>query len=220
MMTFKTKLTAIALTIVVALFSAGFTDCGGGGSGGKNAGNKAAEKEKTPEEIATERVNGAVDGMSIAAVGINEGIDFVRMFREAGKIEPETSLVLATVTRDGNTIMREAVLFLNGGAIDEAGRIRLKEFLSSILNTVERLNNEGVLRIKNPEAQFRFNFSVLAIRAGLNIISNRLDVTIPANFSIPITPELRAKLNALLEKIDQNGKRLNEAIERLSKIQP
>lgn len=201
------KLITLILVAAMLAFTAGFSDCG------KNKDGSA----KTPEQIGQERVAQLATGVSVAARGIETGIDTVRALREAGKVTPQTSLALARKARVANAADGEiAKYLLDHEQIGESDRATILDEASKILDAARDLESFTVS--KNGNAQLVFDLSVTAGKSGLQIASDEFGSSLPPGFKITITPDVRAKLQSAQQVIARNEQRLGEAITNLERI--
>jgi hypothetical protein len=178
----------LCLTLLV-LTTAGFRAC-------------SAEEKHTLSRNVT-------SGLSAAARAVEPGIETVRAFREAGKVEPATSLALARLALDANG----AAAALAKSALDGADAPTLAARLDIFLRLAVRLESEGTLHLKNGETRLAFDLGVVAAKSGLVAARDQLNGPAPA---FTLDDETRRKLEELMPVFEKNDRLLREAVARLS----
>jgi len=110
-----------------------------------------------------------------ANAGISESLSTLQQLNEdafnAQLIGPEESIALAQGVNDAaraNIEFRAQLVALK--KLDYQNKAQLAGLLDGVVASVDRLNNEGVLRIKNPESRARFAAIVAGIRTSLAVL--------------------------------------------------
>ncbi len=151
-------------------------------------------------------------GLTVAARAIEPGIDTVRAFREAGRVEPATSLALARAALDANS----AALAFTKAALDGADSRTLAEQLDTVVKLAADLERDGTLHLKNGETKLVFQLGVLAAKNGLVIAQGELKGAGGAPVAFTLDDDTKEKLRALLPVFERNDRLLREAVSRLS----
>lgn len=183
--------TLLCLSALV-LTTAGFRAC------------SAAEKQSVAENVTS--------GLSVAARAVEPGIDAVRAFREAGKVEPETSLKLARAALDANSAARA----LTKAALDGADSVTLAEQLDVAVKLAATLERDGTLHLKNGETRLVFQLGVLTAKNGLVIAQSELKGGGGRAVAFTLDEKTRRKLGELAPVFERNDRLLRETITRLS----
>ncbi len=196
-----------ALTLALTLVPLAARECGDG----KNS-NKSPEEIQREVEQRTERV---ASGLWAVATAVDGGIDIVREFREAGEITPEWALERARLARDFNAFEGELVGFFLSQDNPDARLLHVQ--LSELLDRASRLQDAGVIHVKNGRKILAFNLTATAARVGLQIAAQQLK-SAPEGLRIALTDSARENLRAARARIDSNDAKLREAITRLEGI--
>lgn len=178
----------LAVSILV-LTTAGFRAC------------SAAEKRSVEEKVTA--------GLDVAARAVPPGVETVRAFREAGKIEPAASLKLA----QGALRVNSAASRLTTAALDGADAKTLAEQLDALIILARDLQRDGTLHIKNEGTRLLFDLSVVVAKNGLEAALGDLR---REGVSFTLDPQTREKLLALKPVFEDNDRLLREAMARLS----
>lgn len=149
-------------------------------------------------------------GLKVAAAAVEPGIDTVRAFREAGKVEPATSLGLARTALDANSAARA----FTRAALSGADSASLVEQLDTVVRLASDLERDGTLHLKNGDTRLVFQLGVLAAKNGLVIAQGALKGDTPVVFALD--DKTRRELSDLLPVFERNDRLLREAIARLS----
>lgn len=150
-------------------------------------------------------------GLSVAARAVEPGIDTVRAFREAGKVEPATSLSLARAALDANS----AAWRFTKAALDGADSATLAGQLDVVVNLAADLERDGTLHLKNGETKLVSQLGVLAAKNGLVIAQGELKGSgTPRTFALD--DATRQRLSDLLPVFERNDRLLREAAARLA----
>ena len=180
----------LCLTMLV-LTTAGFRAC------------SAAEKRTVAQNVTS--------GLRIAARAVEPGIETVRAFREAGKVEASTSLALAEGALQANAAAKS----LAQAALDGADAPTLAGQLETVVNLAGDLERSGVLRLKNGETKLVFQLGVIAAKNGLVIARDELKGTggVPVTFTLDEVT--RKSLLDLMPVFERNDALLRESVRRL-----
>jgi hypothetical protein len=150
-------------------------------------------------------------GLSVAARAVEPGLDTVRAFREAGKVEPATSLSLARGALDANS----AAWRFTKAALDGSDSVTLAEQLDTVVRLASDLERDGTLHLKNGDTKLVFQLGVLAAKNGLVIAQGELKGSgTPRPFTLD--DATRQKLGELLPVFERNDRLLREAITGLA----
>lgn len=161
----------------------------------------AEEKRSTEARVA--------GGLDTAARAIPAGVETVRAFRVAGKIEPATSLKLARTALDLNS----AAARVTTAALDGADAETLAGQLDALITLARGLQADGTLHIKNEGTRLVFDLSVIAAKNGLEVALRDLKRD---GSRFTLEPETREKLSGLKPVFEENDRLLREAVARLS----
>lgn len=180
----------LCLTLLV-LTTSGFRAC-------------SAEQRSVSENVTS--------GLSVAARAVEPGMDTVRAFREAGKVEPATSLKLARAALDTNSAAKR----FTEAALAGSDSATLAGQLDTLVKLAGDLERDGTLHIKNEGTRLVFQLGVLAAKNGLVVAQGELkgSGTTPRIFTLD--EGTRVKLSGLLPVFERNDRLLREAITRLT----
>jgi hypothetical protein len=193
------KLCNLLRTIVVplALFALVLTTAGW---------RSCSAEEKTSAE------RHVASGLKVAAGAVEPGINTMRALREAGEVEPATSLRLAKATLEANS----AAARLTQSALDGADAKSLADQLEAVVALARNLEADGTLHLKNGHTKLVFELGVTAAQSGLTIALDELkerDAN-PAPFNL--SDSTKEKLRVLLPVFERNDRLLREAITNLT----
>lgn len=159
------------------------------------------------EERSVER--SVVSGVDTTARAVAPGVEAVRALREAGKIEPATSLALARAALDANAAVRT----LAQSALDGADAPTLAAQLDAAVTLAGRLERDGTLRLKNGDTRLAFKLGVITAKNGLVAARGHLN---RPGLTFTLDDGTRRKLTELMPVFAENERVLKEAVERLT----
>lgn len=175
----------------LVMTTAGFRSC------------SAADKQSVAQNVTS--------GLTVAARSVEPGIQTVRAFREAGKIEPATSLALARAALDTNS----AAKAFTQAALDGADATSLAAQLDTVVRLAGELEQSGTLHLKNGDTKLFFELGVVAAKNGLVIAQGEFAGTGGAPVTFTLDDGTRRRLADLLPVFERNDRLLREAIARL-----
>lgn len=149
-------------------------------------------------------------GLKVAAAAVEPGINTMRALREAGEVEPKTSLRLAKAALEANA----AAARLTQAALDGADGKTLTEQLDTLVALARHLEADGTLHLKNGRTKLVFSLGVTAAQSGLQIALNELragGAPIPFN----LDDGTKERLRQLLPVFERNDRLLRETLARL-----
>lgn len=176
--------------LALVLTTSGFRSC------------SAAEKQTVAQNVTS--------GLRAAAAAVEPGIETVREFREAGKVEPATSLRLARAALDTNAAARRFA----EAALAGADARSLSEQLDALVALASALERDGTLHLKNGDTRLVFKLGVLAAKNGLVVAQGELNSAGPVAFELD--EQTRKRLSDLAPVFERNDRLLREVISRLS----
>ena len=123
--------------------------------------------------------DGDVRKAARAADSIASGLAAVQKANEAvfdaGLIDKEDAKAVSLLVKDAtlaNDVFVAKVRTLK--EIDPSSKVALVRWFGELSASIEKLNQEGVLRVKNPEAKAKLSVAFAAVQAGLDIIGGLL----------------------------------------------
>lgn len=109
------------------------------------------------------------------ARGISVALDLDAALIQQGLLSNDEAIAVTSALLDLNRLAREFNDTARGfKALDGAAKASLLQILTSITASLDKLNTQGVLRIKNAEAQQKFKTALAVITAAVNILAATL----------------------------------------------
>jgi hypothetical protein len=158
------------------------------------------------------RERNVVTGLTIAANAVEPGINTMRALREAGLVEPATSLLLAK----GALTVNAAFKRVTEAALAGADSHTLAEQLNTAVNLARDLQADGTLHLKNGKTKLIFELGVTTAQSGLVIALSQLKDGGGAPVPFSLDESTKARLRDLLPVFDKNDGLLRDAVTRLA----
>jgi hypothetical protein len=119
-----------------------------------------------------ERAAQASDNM---ARGISVALDLDAALIEARLLDKDEAITVTSALLDANRLIREFNETAKGfKSIGAAERSALLRIVTGITRSLDRLNEQGVLRLKNPEAKQKFTAALAVVTGAVTVLSTLL----------------------------------------------